>query len=457
MTDEKSSPRKNASKKATTKDPKTPKNTSSGKTRSKLNQVATEVVNEQLGLKPTPLPLDENEPLLQSKKTDLEDTVSDSEQDKPQEKEPEVLIIPEESDSEPDHAVVVLAKTELQIEKAKNKNYKDEMALLTARLAFRNAMGGESWEEFNSKQNHQRNKMQTQNASENLHKNDNNQSTFIHPTMTHSEPSMQSFRPIQTSSRENSSFRASVETKQTFSQHVWFEGIINNVDLRAELSEYAVDTLDGIIDWFKETGNLVEKLMSNGGQVWKSWVSKLIQLKTKVKKLVTRYEAKPDILVEIKCLLNAMEFWYSHVNSEAEIKGTFQFIASWAEEAKTREVMGSNMANDFKRALAVSRNDQSEKFVHMKSTLQLRTMNSSAEWKSKKSYGSSSSSYSSRSKDHYKSRDRSSTRKDSNYNRRDSRRYSDRRDNRRGGHDRRDDRRGDRKEAGENSLPVKQF
>ena len=55
--------------------------------------------------------------------------------------------------------------------------------------------------------------------------------------ISQSVPSMQSFWPLQTSSRENTSFRASVETKQTFSQHVWFEGTINNKEFREELSE----------------------------------------------------------------------------------------------------------------------------------------------------------------------------------------------------------------------------
>ena len=221
-----------------------------------------------------------------------------------------------------------------------------------------------------------------------------------------------------------------------------------------------MDTLDGIVDWFKEGTNLVEKLLANGGQIWKTWVSKLIQLKVKVQKLLGRYDKKPEILEELNCLFEVMDFWYSHVNSEAELKGTFQFIASWADEAKTRQVMGSNMSNDFKRALSVSRNDQREKFVHQKSTLQLRTMNSSSDWRAQKS-GGSSSSYNQK-KDHYKNRDYSNNYKRDQNRSRDYGRDRSRDSGRRNNSDRRDqrksyDRNGGGKKDGENTLPVKQF
>ena len=358
-----------------------------------------------------------------------------------------------DSESEPENpAILRLANTELEIELAKNKNMKDEMELLKARLHYKELMGGENWSDVMSKSNPK--------PTENL------QTLVNSPKIneTQSVPSMQSFRPIQTSSRENSSFRSSVETKQTFSQHVWFAGSIHSKELREELSEYAVDTLDGIVDWFKEGANIVEKLMATGGQVWKTWVSKLIQLKVKVQKLLARYENKSDILEELRSLFEVMDFWYSHVNSEAELKGTFQFIASWADEAKTRQVMGSNMANDFKRALSVSRNDQREKFVHQKSTLQLRTMNSSADWRAQKS-GGSSSSYQPK-KEYYKNSRDSSNSYNNNYKRdnryRDNGRDRSRDSGRRNYQDRRDqkrsyDRNGGNKKDGENTLAVKQF
>ena len=425
--------------------PKTPTTRSKN---SKLSQVATQVVNEQLGITtdkttPTPPPTtptrDDQEPII--KITD----------------DPEKLISDEDTSDEIDPAIVTLAKTELQIEKAKGKNMRDEIALLAARMEFRKAMGDESWADFKKRSDVEkqgRNKMIDSSEVNGDRQPEN---------VVDSLQSLHSFRPLQTSSRENTSFRSAVETKQTISQSVWFEGTITNQSLREELSEYAVDTLDGVIDWFKEGQNLVEKLLASGGQIWKAWVSKLIQLKIKVKKLIARYENKPEILFEVKTIHETMEFWYSHINSEAEIKGTFQFIASWGDDSKTRQIMGSNMTNDFKRALSVSRNDQREKFVHSKSTLQLRTMSSSNEHRSERSRGSNASSGN---KEYYKNRDRSNNRgsdrrdygKDSS--RRDYRnnyggKSYDRRDSKRGGdYDRRG---GNSKQAGENTLPVKQF
>lgn len=412
----------NESSSSTTKEPITTR-----KQAGKLKKIADEVLTNQLNLtEPPKKPEEEN--------ADTENV--DSSDSDTSEGEPHILR---------------LADTELKIELAKNKNMHDEMALLKARLNFKELMGDESWGETLTKTG--------QNTGNSLQKLVNKECVDL----TQSVPSMSRFKPLQTSSRENTSFRSSVETKQTISQHVWFEGSIQNKELREELSEYAVDTLDGIIDWFKDGGNLVGKLLASGGEIWKTWVSKLIQLKLKVKKLLTRYENNKEILEELTLIFEAMEFWYSHINSEAELKGTFQFIASWAEEAKTKQIMGSNMANDFKRALSVSRNDQREKFVHQKSTLQLRTMNSSADWRSQKSnnYSSSSSSSYPR-KDHYKSRD-SYKRKDygskdygsrdrsRDYNRRS---YPDKRDQRRNT-DRREG--GGQKNPGENTLPVKQF
>ena len=438
--------------------PKTPSKTV-GTRGSKLQQVATDVVNEQLGLnKTTPPP-------SSPKSTDQ---VSEADQPpKTVQIDKNVIVITEQqkvpsdddTSDEIDPAVVTLAKTELLIEKAKGRNLRDQISLLEARTKFKLAMGNETWENFekSSDESKARNKMSSSNENP---VQTAPETEWNNVNATDSVPSMQSFRPIQTSSRENSSFRASVETKQTFSQHIWFEGTIINPGLREELSEYAVDTLDGIVDWFKETQNLVEKLMANGGQVWKAWVSKLIQLKIKMKKLVTRYEKNPEIVLEVKTILEVMEFWYSHINSEAELKGTFQFIASWGDEAKTRQVMGSNMSNDFKRALLVSKNDQREKFVHQKSTLQLRTMSSSTEFRADRSRSSSSNYSSSRSKDYYKSRDRSSNQRSErrDYSRSYSKnRYPDKRDQRRGDYERRGGSGGGKPQNGENTLPVKQF
>ena len=184
----------------------------------------------------------------------------------------------------------------------------------------------------------------------------------------------------------SSSLSLSGTEKTTINTKVWLSGILKDDDLRLELSENSVETLDNLDLWIEDIFTLPRDLVANGGIVFHTWKNKLANLDKKFDCMIKKYSDKKEVGAWVKDSLTVVKRFIekckSDLSFDVEKAGILQYVASWGTgNSLGARVMGTEKGNEIEKTLLISKRTFGQKFLHDKSALGLRNVRNSAESK----------------------------------------------------------------------------